>query len=192
MTTFNLPIFPLSIFLLPQGITRLRIFEARYLKMVSLAMKNNGFVILPNASASTSELKTIGSWVEIIDFDQSENGLLLIDVRCKCLVDVSALQQDENQLHHAQVNRRAHWSETRVNETNDKIASSLKQVFSHNTELDNLYVDKNFQLANWVVARWLELLPVKLDEKNAFIEQDSFHHAMQFVEAIILAEESNN
>ena len=35
----ELPLFPLSIFLLPGGITRLRIFEPRYLKMVAIASR---------------------------------------------------------------------------------------------------------------------------------------------------------
>ncbi len=35
MATVNLPIFPLPVFLLPKGVTRLRIFEERYLKMVA-------------------------------------------------------------------------------------------------------------------------------------------------------------
>jgi hypothetical protein len=41
-----------------------------------------------------------------------------------------------------------------------------------------------------VVARWLELLPIKLEEKSAFIEQGSFQHAIQFIQGIILAEEN--
>ena len=66
MPTINLPIFPLSIFLLPEGVTRLRIFEARYLKMVSMAMKNNGFVVLPIANEEQVEDELTGSWVEIL------------------------------------------------------------------------------------------------------------------------------
>ena len=155
-------------------------------------MKNNGFVILPYSEKNKSHHSTVGSWVEIIDFDQSEDGLLLIDVRCKCLVDVSEMEQDQSQLHHAQTSCRAHWSETKLTTTSKKMATSLKQLFSNNVELDALYVDKNFQQASWVVARWLELLPVKLDEKRAFTAHDSFHHAMQFVEGIILAKESGD
>jgi Lon protease-like protein len=191
MKIINLPVFPLSIFLLPQGVTRLRIFEARYLKMVSLAMKNNGFVLLPNVKAYKPNAVATGSWVEIINFDQGDDGLLLIDVRCKCLVDISVMKQDKEQLHHADVSRREHWPELSVDENSEKMATSLKQVFSDNSELELLYVDKYFQQANWVIARWLELIPVELDEKLAFTEQDSFQHAMQFIQSIILAEESS-
>lgn len=190
MPTINLPIFPLPIFLLPQGITRLRIFEARYLKMVSLAMKNNGFVILPKAKTPKSVDLMTGSWVEIIDFDQSDNGLLLIDVRCKCLVDINKMQQDKDQLHHGEVSSREHWPDISVDATSERMATSLKQVFINNSELDVLYADKYFQQASWIVARWLELLPVKLEEKSAFIAPDSFYRAMQFIQGIILSEEN--
>jgi Lon protease-like protein len=169
----------------------LRIFEARYLKMVSLAMKNNGFVILPNNKTPNSDGLMIGSWVEIIDFDQSDDGLLLIDVHCKCLVDINTMQQDKDKLHHGEVSSREHWPDISVDAISEKMATSLKQVFINNSELDVLYVDKYFQQARWIVARWLELLPVKLEEKSAFIEQDSFYRAMQFIQGIILSEENN-
>jgi len=42
--TVTLPIFPLPVFLLPGGVTKLRIFEPRYLKMVSTASSGQGFV----------------------------------------------------------------------------------------------------------------------------------------------------
>ena len=108
MPTLNLPIFPLPIFILPQGITRLRIFEARYLKMVSLAMKNQGFVIFSHDNSEKVNTMKVGSWVEVINFDQGEDGILLIDVRCKCLVDIQAITQDKVNLHHGDVTPKNH------------------------------------------------------------------------------------
>ncbi len=189
MPTINLPIFPLSIFLLPEGVTRLRIFEARYLKMVSMAMKNNGFVVLPIANEEQVEDELTGSWVEIINFDQSDDGLLLIDVRCKELVEVNSMSQDKDKLHHANVSVKNHWPEVGVDESTKKFAHSLKKLFAENTELSTLYKDKHLEQANWVVARWLELLPVNIDEKRLFVESGSFDAAIEFVQSIILAEQ---
>jgi Lon protease-like protein len=188
MPTINLPIFPLSIFLLPDGVTRLRIFEARYLKMVSMAMKNNGFVVLPIANEEQVEDKLTGSWVEIINFDQSDDGLLLIDVRCKELVEVKDMSQDKDNLHHANVSPKSHWPEVSVDESTNKFSRSLNKLFIENTELSALYKDKHLEQASWVVARWLELLPVNIDEKRLFVESGSFDAAKEFLQGIILAE----
>jgi Lon protease-like protein len=188
MPTINLPIFPLPIFLLPQGVTRLRIFEARYLKMVSVAMKKQGFVILSYDKDEKPEAMKVGSWVEIINFDQSDDGVLLIDVRCKCLVDIKAMTQDKDKLHHGDVMPKSHWPDICLDKTTDKLAQSLSKVFSENAELNALYPKQFFEQGNWVVARWLELIPVKLAEKSVFVEQGSFNQAKQFLQSIILAE----
>ncbi|WP_157673871.1 LON peptidase substrate-binding domain-containing protein [Cognaticolwellia beringensis] len=189
MTTINLPIFPLPIFLLPQGVTRLRIFEARYLKMVSLAMKNKGFVIVTHDNDEKNNTVQVGSWVEIINFDQGEDGILLIDVRCKCLVDIKAITQDQDNLHHGDVAVKNHWPEISLDQTTDKLATSLCKLFRENTELSALYPKQHFEQADWVVARWLEIIPVELAEKSLFVNKDSFNQAKQLLQRIILSED---
>ncbi|TWX69962.1 LON peptidase substrate-binding domain-containing protein [Colwellia sp. C1TZA3] len=188
MPTINLPIFPLPIFLLPQGVTRLRIFEARYLKMVSLAMKRQGFVIFSHDRDEKSTPMSIGSWVEIINFDQGEDGILLIDVRCKCLVDINAITQDTDKLHHGDVAAKTHWPDISLDQTTDKLAKSLSKVFIENAELNALYPKQHFDKGDWVVARWLELIPVKLAEKSLFVDKDSFSQAKELLQRIILSE----
>lgn len=188
MPTINLPIFPLSIYLLPQGVTKLRIFEVRYLKMVALAMKNNGFVILPTGQQGKLNRAT-GSWVDIINFDQSDDGMLLIDVRCTCLVEVHGMSQDQDQLHHGDITNKAHWADILIDKTTNKLATSLSKLFNENTELSRLYPNKQLQHSNWVVARWLELLPIEMDEKFLFIDADTYDQAEQFIESIIFPEQ---
>tara|TARA_R110002167_G_scaffold40521_3_gene124464 strand:- start:555 stop:1124 length:570 start_codon:yes stop_codon:yes gene_type:complete len=189
MTTVNLPIFPLPVFLLSQGLTRLRIFEKRYLKMVAHAMKHDGFVILAYEKAENVSDMPTGSWVEIVNFDQGDDGLLLIDVRCKCLVDINAMTQDQDKLHHGDVSVKAHWSDSGIDETADPLAQSLSKVFDDNVELNALYPTPYFSQSSWVVARWLELLPVNIDEKRLFVESGSFSAAKEFLQSIILAEQ---
>ena len=189
MATINLPIFPLPIFLLPQGVTRLRIFEKRYLKMVSQAMKNQGFVIVTHDNDEKTDTEQVGSWVEIINFDQGQDGILLIDVHCKCLVDIKAISQDQDNLHHGDVTVKNHWPDTGLDQTTDKLAASLSKLFSENTELSALYPKQHFEHGDWVVARWLEILPVELAEKSLFVNKDSFNQAKQLLERIILSED---
>lgn len=189
MPTINLPIFPLPVFILPQGITRLRIFEARYLKMVSLAMKNQGFVIYSHDSHEEVDTMSVGSWVEIINFDQSEDGTLLIDVRCKCLVDIQTISQDNINLHHGDVTPKDHWLDIKLDKTTSELSTSLNKLFSENSELNDLYHKPCFSNGDWVVARWIELIPLKLSEKKVFVAQNSYSQAKQLLQRIILADE---
>ena len=186
MTMTNLPLFPLPVFLLPQGLTRLRIFEPRYLKMVSLAMKDQGFVIFMENKQGSENVSHTGSWVEIINFDQSDDGLLLIDVRCKSLVDIFSITQDGDNLHHADISVKEHWPEIALDSVTGKLSASLKKVFNDNTALNALYPLPCFTSGNWVVARWLELLPVELVEKDLFLTQYSFNEAKTFLKNIIV------
>jgi uncharacterized protein len=182
----TLPIFPLPIFLLPNGITRLRIFEPRYLKLVKIATKEKGFIIL--LQSQSSELSGIewGSWVEIINFDQGEDGVLEIDVKCKSLVRVLSLVKKEEELQFCAVSEILHWSQEIEKTKFNALSASLEAVFENDEKLNDLYHDKPTNNTNWVVARWLELLPVKLEIKNSFVYDHTFQEAESFVQSIIL------
>jgi Lon protease-like protein len=186
----TLPIFPLPVFLLPDGVTKLRIFEPRYLKMVSLASSGQGFVIwLNDSSINTDDEDSIrqwGSWVDIINFDKGDDGVLEIDVKCKCLVSIYSIVHDKDNLHFGDVSHIEHWSEVHVDKVNGELSTSLATVFSENKGLNDLYPKKTLNDSHWVLARWLEILPIELNVKNAFVVSYSFKEAKNFVESIIL------
>jgi len=204
----RLPIFPLPVFILPGGVTRLRIFEPRYLKMVKIATKKQGFVIWlnsieseggeeSNTKSTTSELQTVksenpdmlwGSWVEIINFDQGDDGILEIDVKCKSLVEILSSDQDDDGLHFGMVSDILHWSQETDHRITDTLSQSLDEVFDNNTMLNKLYVDKATSNASWVVARWLELIPVDLAIKTSFVHSHNYEEAKCFVQSIIFNE----
>ena len=185
----TLPIFPLPVFLLPGGVTKLRIFEPRYLKMVAIASSGQGFVIwLNNENISANENSTNmlwGSWVEIINFDQGDDGVLEIDVKCKSLVKINTIEQDSDNLHFGDVRHIKHWSQFNVDETADDLSRSLESLFAQNPKLSGLYESKLLNNAHWVLARWLEILPIELSVKNDFGVNHNFQAAKAFVESVI-------
>lgn len=194
----NIPIFPLPVFLLPNGITRLRIFEPRYLKMVSIASQAHGFALLYQTKEQPAP--KWASWVEIINFDQQE-GLLIIDIKCKSLVAISDLTPDEDQLNFANIEPIKHWPHAESDTLTEKLSLSLQGAFNDHQSLQTLYQDDpHFQQvfnqqphhfdANWVVARWLEILPLEPKVKNIFTKRDSFDQAKTFLLSII-AKENN-
>lgn len=186
----RLPLFPLGIFLLPSGITRLKVFEPRYLRLVRIAMKEHGFVIFPhtldanNLQSNNTELLW-GSWVDIINFDQGDDGVLEIDVQCKFLVRISTLAREADALHFADAQVINHWSERVSSQKNATLSRSLMRLFENNKILNEIYADKQTNDRYWVIARWLELLPVNLTIKYQFVLDNNFAQAEGFVASII-------
>ena len=82
------PIFPLSINVLPGAYLPLQIFEPRYLDMVKSSLaKEEGFCIALTKDADGISVGGLPShhdictYVEIVDFNQLQNGLLGITVK---------------------------------------------------------------------------------------------------------------
>jgi len=185
--SIHLPIFPLPVFLLPEGITRLRIFEARYLKMVSVAAQGQGFVICLKSKEEQLTNKMWGSWVDIINFDQGKDGILEVDVKCKSLVELQSVTKSADDLYYSSVTHLEHWSTTLI-ETDpsiDKLSKSLSDVFEKNNMLMELYPKIPQENGAWIVARWLELLPIVHTSKNNMVNKYDFEQAKDFVNTII-------
>ena len=181
--TLVVPIFPLPVFLLPQGITRLRIFEARYLKMVKIASREHGFVIYLNREEPRNS--HWGSWVDIVNFATGDDGILEIDVKCHSLVQVSNQFSDSDNLAFAQVDKLSHWADSFEYGDSAHLAQTLKNFVASNRQLKDLYTEQPFDNKHWVTARWLELLPVSLAVKDQLTSANNFEATLQFVNSIV-------
>lgn len=181
-----IPVFPLPVFLLPGGITRLRVFEPRYLTLVKIAIKECGFLIKLNHQEACLSQCQWGSWVEIINFDQADDQVLEIDVKCKSLVEVMSFNTTKDNLSFASVAQLPHWSQNSTNTDTAHLVQPLNAAFKENTILSELYSEQLTDNENWVIARWLELLPVSLAVKNSFVSQHDFETAKSFVESILV------
>lgn len=187
LETVILPVFILPIFLLPEGHTRLRVFEPRYLKLVRIASQNNGFIIYHGKQEEDS----IGSLVEIVNFEQGKDGVLIIDVRCSGLVNLSNLKRDEDQLMFAESNEVIHWhglsssDSSAEDEVLSSLSGALKEVFEENITLKEIYNNVFKDEPLWVVARWIEILPIKFADKRSFLCVNSFSKAKQFVHSVV-------
>lgn len=187
----NLPIFPLPIFLLPQGRTRLRVFQPKYIRLIKIAAQNQGFIIVfKNEKDELSDIHW-GSWVNIVNFDQGKDNTLHIDIECRAIVNLSKLSQESDGLFFAEAVESNHWPTIDVDNNLQGLSTSLKDLFSHHQLLNELYQDKAFDQANWVVARWLELIPLEANIKRSFVEKDSYTSAKDFVQSILSVETQN-
>ncbi len=182
-----LPVFPLSVFILPEGKVRLRLFESKYLRMLSLIANHQCFVIQLTPSLPVMKNNSWGSLVEIQDFNQGDDGILEIDVLCKSLVYTGNIYKDDNELTFTQVTPFSHWSETIADKSmsSEVLANELNNIFEDNDMLNGFYRTRPLDNIHWVVARWIELLPLSATIKNLFVHIDSFSSAKDFVDSVI-------
>ncbi|WDE10161.1 LON peptidase substrate-binding domain-containing protein [Thalassomonas haliotis] len=184
----KIPIFPLPVYLLPGGITQLRIFEQRYLNMVKNVGNTQGFVIA--YVLDDARMSKWGSWVDIIDFDSDEEGLLNITVKCKSLVSISDTSKQADRLLCGTVTPMEHWQASTDRQDCHFLQQQLKWLFNEYEALQQLYQSCYFERDDWVCARWLELLPVKFEDKSFFADKDSFLAAVAFLNVILGAEKA--
>lgn len=201
----ELNIFPLPVLLLPGGVTRLRIFEPKYMDLVTQSYQDDGFALLtwdnktqgtPSRDIKAGDL--IASWVEIINFDILENGLLQIDIMSRGLLKIKDLDKCANGLLRAECDQLTHWStipaivarnNVMISSTYDSnLATFLDDIFLENPELAALYTTKFNQDITWICARLLEICPFPITTKRQFLYCNSFDLCVEFLHTAIKGE----
>ncbi|WP_440056487.1 LON peptidase substrate-binding domain-containing protein (plasmid) [Pseudoalteromonas sp. T1lg65] len=182
-------IFPLPVFLLPGGYTRLKIFEQRYLKMVTDAMKGDRcFILCTYSDTAPHNVPREGVLVEIIDFSQDENAQLLIDVYAKHLVVIGDVDVNAENLRHGEyvIINDPPWQycDDDLTLLDDDLANRLELVFLSNPILDDLYREKHYSDALWVTSRWLELLPISTKQKEKVRSATKFSQVAEFLHTV--------
>lgn len=183
-------IFPLPLFILPDGYTRLRIFEPRYLNMVKSALKENiGFVLCSFEHDTPFNISGQGCLMNIIDFDQDDNGMLLIDVCATQSVQINDVFQDEQELRYGLMSNcnTPYWYTEANNNIGEhkRLQDALREVFTNNPELSSLYKQTYFDKLTWVAARWLELLPISIEKKQQLAFETNFDNLLSFLHTVI-------
>lgn len=186
------PLFPLSAHIFPGGKMALRIFEARYIRMVKEALKEErGFgICMLNSRGDRQEnthIYPIGTYVKVIDFDLLEDGLLGITVEGIHLFRIDNIITEKDDLRVGHVVPFESWDEDMFsnNEPRQVLQERLSQIIESYPELKTLYPDAVEDDYSWIVYRWLELLPIKAADKQQLISQSEPDSVVQFLEALV-------
>jgi len=168
------PLFPLNLVLFPGGLLPLRIFEPRYLRMVSECLRGE----LPFAVAAIKDgpevggiasTASTGTLARIIDWQQEDDGLLGLMCEGDQVFSLGEVRVEGDQLLRAEVLRRPipvaqplpadlGW----MAELLDDILQRMEPPFKRLAIAD--------PSADHVAARLIELLPLPLVEKQALFE----------------------
>lgn len=189
-STFSLPLFPLSAHILPGGVMSLRIFEPRYVRMVKEACANeSGFAIcMLNAQGDKGKnqhIYPVGTYATVEDFDLLEDGLLGITVKGHRCIRIDSIRTEEDGLRIGQCSWQDNWKMSEKSESIAPMDARLKEIFQKYPEVNTLYPSPEFDNPIWVIYRWLELLPVNAEQKQAFLEQKDCTTALAFLSQIV-------
>ena len=191
VTEMKLPLFPLSSHLLPEGRLALRIFEPRYTRMVKEAcQRQTGFVIcMLNADGNKMQNTHIfskGTYCEVIDFDVLKDGLLGITVEGKRCVEISQITTEHDGLRMGQCNFAPLWTDEGKELDYTRIAERLQEVFEKYADVSSLYENAHkFESCEWVINRWIELLPLAAEQKQHFMNIGSSKKVAEYLNQLI-------
>jgi len=178
-------LFPLSSFVLPEGKMRLRIFEPRYKRLVSQAMKSDGTfgvcLFEKSEEPTGSELSKVGTLVKVIDFEQLDDGLLGISVTGLTKFEIKHVRVEFDGLRYARVKWLPSWEYSTVDKDVEPICHYLSRVYQQFPDIGDLYEQKFFDDASWVSQRWLEILPLTNQQFDSLVGKKDCTDAVNFL-----------
>ena len=179
----QLPLFPMQMYLLPGGISKLRIFEPRYIRLVKLAMAcNDGFGL---CMKNNETLCHFGTRVIITDFEALPDGLLGITIEGVDKFLINDHWEEEDGLIIGEVTMLENWSKSEIKFVDRDISNSLKTLFREYPEHGEYYQEPDFDDMTWVCQRWLEILPLETNQKQWFMSRSDSRAALSFLHTVI-------
>lgn len=175
MTMSDLPLFPLSSVLYPEGTLSLRIFETRYLDMIrDCARSNSGFgvcLILEGKEVGTPSIPAaVGTLARIVDFHQTDDGLLGIHAQGGERFEVEHTRIRENGLIHASVNWMADDAKQVVPAECALLATILERFHEQAGGRYAQFERARYDDAAWVAYRLAEALPLEDSERQLILQ----------------------
>ena len=184
----ELPLFPLKTVLFPGGPLPLRIFEARYLDMVSDCLRNDhgfGVVLIQDGNETgASAIYEIGTVATIVDWHQEPDGLLGITAKGANRFSLKSAHIEPGGLQVGSVELMEPEAPVRLPERYALLANILEGVLD---DLDRHYqtLEKRFDDASWVGYRLAEVLPVPCEQKQLFLELDDPIERLEMLRPIL-------
>jgi len=174
----QLALFPLNSFILPEGRMRLRVFERRYVRLVSEASAGKRDFAMAQINPYVSQqhpdrILPLATRVKIEDFEQLEDGLLGITITGIERVKITERWQEADQLHVAMTEPLENWLTTAVHAEYTPLIRQLQQLLQEYPALQQLYPTPKFTDAAWLASRWLELIPMQPALKQKLAQENS-------------------
>ncbi len=188
----TIPLFPLNAVLFPGGALPLRIFEPRYLDMVSDCLKRDGrigVVLIARGSEAgpAAQVHDIGTLSYISYWHKRSDGMLGITLAGEQRFRVLSTEVRENQLTMAEVELLQN-PPLPQKQQGDKLISLLQQIIAR-LEPPYTTMKKFYDNPEWVSARLVELLPLSLKDKQAMLAMDDIDERIAYLQPRLVSME---
>ena len=167
-------LFPLHTVLFPEGPLALRIYEPRYLDMISECLRNEqpfGVCLIASGEEAGQAAKPhlTGTFARIIDWQPGDDGLLSIRALGEQRFHVQDTRVERNQLLRGSVQPLDAEPRATLPDAHSYMVDVIDRLFEHAGEL---YADvvKRSDDASWVGYRLAEVLSLPLVRRQYFLE----------------------
>jgi Lon protease-like protein len=184
----KVPLFPLNTVLFPGGPLPLRIFEPRYLEMISECLKNDTpfGVLLIREGGETGPATTysIGTLARITDWYQGSDGLLGVTAIGEQRFRLLSSERLASGLNVGEIEILPDEPSMPMPEEHRAMSQILEDVLD---DLGRLYesLDRRMDDAGWVTSRFVEILPIDLEEKQRCLEESDPANRLEVVQALL-------
>ena len=184
----QVPLFPLTTVLFPGGPLPLRIFEPRYLTMVSDCVQNDTpfGVLLIRKGAETGPATTheVGTLARITDWYQGSDGLLGVTAIGEHRFRVVSSHRESDGLNVGDVDVLPDEPAMQLPEKFHAMPNILAGVLD---DLGRLYesLERHMDDAAWVTSRFVEILPLDLEQKQHCLEQSDPEERLRIVQEML-------
>jgi uncharacterized protein len=196
--TYQLPLFPLGAVLFPGGLLRLRVFEARYLDLMSACIKTEspfGVVLIRQGSELRSDsgksplLENVGCLAKLMQWDMDTPGMMLAVAQGTLRFEVKSVTTQANGLIVATVTDHSEDESEAIPAALSFVSTALKQVIENvSAQADapaNFLKPYHFDKAGWVSNRWCEILPIPVTARQKLMELPSATARLEIVASFL-------
>lgn len=182
------PLFPLNTVLFPGGPLPLRVFEPRYLDMISRCMKDDvAFgVLLIREGEEVGPVTThqVGTLATITDWYQGSDGLLGITAIGTQRFRLLAAERQDDGLNVGDIELLAEPAPQPLPPEFGGLPHILESVMN---DLGRLYenLERQCDDAAWVAHRFVEILPIGLEQKQFWLENDDVAACLRMIQDVL-------
>jgi hypothetical protein len=188
MSDERIPLFPLRTVLFPDGPLPLRVFEPRYLDMVSRCMREGSafgvLLLLAGSETGTARTASLGTLARIADWYQGSDGILGVTAVGGARFALDALDQQRDGLYVGDVTILEPEAAVTLPGEYEPMAELLRVILE---DLGKLYeaLPRRFGDATWVGFRLAEVLPIPLELKQHCLQLTDPLARLEFVRPML-------
>lgn len=168
----------------------MRIFEARYLDMIARCLREDQefgvAMIVEGSEVGPARTTHVGTTARVCDFDRSSDGLLNVLARGARRFKIHQVATQPDGLYVAEVEFLPESPPIAVPDEFEALASQLREVFP---QVSEWYAESapRFEDAAWLSARFAELVPLRLSERQQCLEMDDPIARLAYIRERLLA-----